>query len=230
MARTTRTYGHFCTLARALELVGDRWTMLVVRDLLVSPRRFTDLMERLGGITPKTLSERLKDLEAEGLVSADREPGRREVWYALTPAGLDLAPAIEELAVWGLRHARRPPAPGEPVHPEHLLKAMRIVLERSKPPAHPVRWEFQFVDDGTYTLAFEAGHWQLTDGGTEQPDVVVTTTRAGWARYVTSGDARREGSTDVEMHGPRRATAVLRRAIAAFPHAVDVLPAVGARL
>ncbi len=62
MARATRTYDHFCVLARALERVGDRWTLLVVRDLLGGPRRFTDLMARLGGITPKTLAQRLREL------------------------------------------------------------------------------------------------------------------------------------------------------------------------
>ena len=62
MVRAIRTYDHFCVLARALERVGDRWTLLVVRDLLGGPRRFTDLMARLGGITPKTLAQRLREL------------------------------------------------------------------------------------------------------------------------------------------------------------------------
>ena len=87
-----RTYGHFCLVARALERVGDRWSLLVIRDLLTGAKRFTDLMDRLGGITPKTLSQRLRELEEDGIVIADREPGRREVWYSLTPAGADLEP------------------------------------------------------------------------------------------------------------------------------------------
>jgi len=87
MERRTQTYGHFCLLARTLERVGDRWSLLVVRDLAHGPRRFTDLMDTLGGITPKTLTQRLRDLEEEGIVVADREPGRREVWYRLTSAG-----------------------------------------------------------------------------------------------------------------------------------------------
>src|SRR5687768_1181617 len=134
MARTTRTYDHFCSLARTLERVGDRWTLLVVRDLLMEPRRFTDLMARLGGITPKTLTQRLRELTDSGIVEAERTVGRREVWYRLTPAGEEFAPAVEALSLWGLRHARRPPRPGEPVHPEHLLKALRLVLKRTPPP------------------------------------------------------------------------------------------------
>ena len=87
MTRNVRTYDHFCLTARTLECVGDRWSLLVIRDLLTGTKRFTDLMDRLGGITPKTLSQRLRELEDAGLVAVDREPGRREVWYHLTPAG-----------------------------------------------------------------------------------------------------------------------------------------------
>ena len=85
MTRNVRTDGHFCPVARALERVGDRWNLLVIRDLITGPKRFTDLMDRLGGITPKTLSQRLSELADAGIVIADREPGRREVWYRLTP-------------------------------------------------------------------------------------------------------------------------------------------------
>ena len=113
MTRNVRTYDHFCLTARALERVGDRWSLLVIRDLLTGTKRFTDLMDRLGGITPKTLSQRLRELEDAGIVAADREPGRREVWYRLTPAGADLGPVLGALGRWGLQHAWRRPLPGE---------------------------------------------------------------------------------------------------------------------
>ena len=107
MTRNVRTYGHVCAVARALERVGERWNLLVIRDLITGPKRFTDLMDRLGGITPKTLSQRLRELDEAGILAADREPGRREVWYRLTPAGADLEPVIDSLNWWGLRHAWR---------------------------------------------------------------------------------------------------------------------------
>ena len=88
-----------------------------MRDLLFGPKRFTDLMERMAGITPKTLTQRLRDLEADGLVEVDRVAGRREVWYRLSPAGEDLGPALEELLHWGMRHAVEPPRPDEPDPP-----------------------------------------------------------------------------------------------------------------
>jgi DNA-binding HxlR family transcriptional regulator len=116
--RNVRTYNHFCLVARTLERVGDRWSRLVIRDLLTGAKRFTDLMDRLSGITPKTLTQRLRELEDTGIVAADREPGRREVWYRLTPPGADLGPVIDGLNWWGLRHAWRWPQDGEPLHAE----------------------------------------------------------------------------------------------------------------
>jgi DNA-binding HxlR family transcriptional regulator len=219
MTRATRTYDHFCMLARALERVGDRWTLLVVRDLLGGPRRFTDLMDLLGGITPKTLSQRLRELETAGVVDVDREPGRREVWYRLTPAGEELAPAVEALFTWGLRHARRPPAPGEKVHPEHLLKALRIVLARTTPPRHPLVWHIDFVDDGAYTLAYDGATWTLTNGlaGTT-PDVSITTSRDAWTRHLmTPAPDRPSAPTGIELIGDRQQIDVLRRLLARFP-------------
>src|SRR6185503_7708483 len=138
VTRNVRTYDHFCLTARALERVGDRWSLLVIRDLLTGAKRFTDLMDRLGGITPKTLSQRLREFEDAGIVTADREPGRREVWYRLTPAGADLGPVIDALGRWGLQHAWRQPLPGEPLHAEHLLRSVTRAIDLAAG-APPVR-------------------------------------------------------------------------------------------
>ena len=117
----------------------------MIRDLLTGAKRFTDLMDRLGGITPKTLSQRLRELQDAGIVTADREPGRREVWYRLTPAGADLGPVIDTLGWWGLRHAWRlaPPrraaarrAPAPQCHPGHRPRRRR---RRASPLALPPR-------------------------------------------------------------------------------------------
>src|SRR4029077_17908899 len=124
VTRNVRTYDHFCLTARALERVGDRWSLLVIRDLLTGVKRFTDLMGRLGGITPKTLSQRLRELEDAGIVTADRETGRGEVWYRLTPAGAALRPVTDARGGWGLHLAGRRPPPGEPLHAEHLLRSV----------------------------------------------------------------------------------------------------------
>ncbi len=225
MTRDTRTYGHFCMLARALEQLGDRWSLLIVRDLLVAPRRFTDLVDRLRDVTPKTLSQRLKELEANGLVHVDREPGRREVWYELTPAGRELGPALAELTVWGFRHNQRPRAPGEPLHPEHLLQALRVVLARTAARHRPTRWVFRFLDDGSYTLAFDGDDWGLSPTDAPDPDVVVTTTSEDWARYLTTAPRQRPSAPPgINVAGKRSAIDTFWRAIGRFPQDAEHAP------
>jgi DNA-binding HxlR family transcriptional regulator len=218
MASTTRSYGHFCMLAKALERVGDRWALLVVRDLADGPRRFTDLQERLGGITAKTLSTRLRELETDGLVSVDRAPGRREVWYSLTPAGADLEPVIEDLVYWGLRHALTAPEPGEPAHPEHLLLALRIMLEREHAFVDGAHWLLRLVDDGAYTMRGTGAGWSVAAGAGDGPDVTITTTNTGWAEFLANQPEARGGMAErVRVEGSPEAVATFMGAIATFP-------------
>jgi len=218
MERRTQTYGHFCLLARTLERVGDRWSLLVVRDLAHGPRRFTDLMDTLGGITPKTLTQRLRDLEEEGIVVADREPGRREVWYRLTSAGEELIPVLEHLTLWGLRHALRPPEPAEPTHPEHLLWALQVMLEEAGVTISPARWLVRVAGGDAFVLAFDGHRWALTRGDTDDADVTITTTRPALARFLTSlPEARHTEQPDLTIAGSRQAVSALLQAIAVFP-------------
>ena len=86
MART-KDYKHFCAAARSLEVIGEKWTLLIVRDLLRGPQRFSDLLRYLGPITPKWLSARLREMKEAGIVERDAQEGRREVWYGLTEVG-----------------------------------------------------------------------------------------------------------------------------------------------
>jgi DNA-binding HxlR family transcriptional regulator len=103
-------YHQYCGLARALDVAGDRWTMPVVRELLPGPRRFTDLIEGLPGISRKLLTERLRGLERDGVIDR-RElppPAARQV-YELTDDGRDLASALAALIGWGARRLGRAP-------------------------------------------------------------------------------------------------------------------------
>jgi DNA-binding HxlR family transcriptional regulator len=218
MGRQTHTYGHFCMLARTLERVGDRWTLLVVRDLARGPRRFTDLMGLLGGITPKTLTQRLRELEEEGIVAADRESGRREIWYRLTAAGEELLPVLNDLMLWGLRHALRPPGPAEPAHPEHLLWALQATLEDAGVSIGPARWLVRVAGGDAYVLASDGHHWALSRGETSDPDVTITTTREALARFLTSPPpARTTDQPDLTITGRPQAVRALLEAIAVFP-------------
>ncbi|MCW2939611.1 MAG: transcriptional regulator, HxlR family [Actinomycetia bacterium] len=186
VTRNVRTYNHFCLMARALERVGDRWSLLVIRDLVTGAKRFTDLMDRLGGITPKTLSQRLRELEVAGIVTADREPGRREVWYSLTPAGADLGPVIDALNWWGLRHAWRRPQPGEPLHAEHLLRSAIQAIDLATDDHEPARWHFR-LDGRDYLVESDGHQWSLTAKAPPTPtwaDVTITATTASLATFV----------------------------------------------
>lgn len=227
MAASTRAYGHFCMVARALERVGDRWALLIVRDLTGGPRRFTDLQERLGGITAKTLSTRLRELEADGLVAADRVPGRREVWYGLTPAGADLQPVVEDLLYWGLRHALAAPGPGEPTHPEHLLRALRVLLEREHIFVEGADWVVRLADDGAYTMHGAGDGWSVAAGASEHPQVTITTTKTGLADYLAAGTpgGRAAMADRVRVDGSPAAVATFTETIAAFPFGRTARPA-----
>ena len=100
-----KRYGQACPVAKSLELVGERWTLLIVRDLLAGPRRYQDLQGSLPGIAPTLLSERLKAMEEHGLVTREfysDHPPRAQ--YALTARGRELGMVIGALATWGARH------------------------------------------------------------------------------------------------------------------------------
>ena len=210
--RNVRTYDHFCLTARALERVGDRWSLLVIRDLLTGPKRFTDLSDRLGGITPKTLSQRLRELEETGILTADREPGRREVWYRLTPAGADLGPVIEGLNRWGLRHAWRRPQAGEPVHAEHLLRSAVLAIELAGD--EHARWHFR-LDGGDYLAEGDAHGWSLSANAPDAPaapaDVTITATSHDLAAYIFGGPDR-----GIEITGEAGQAERFRRLIGAM--------------
>jgi DNA-binding HxlR family transcriptional regulator len=95
-----RTYGQYCGLARALDLVGDRWSLLIVRELLVGPARYGQLQAGLPGISTNLLAERLRDLEEAGVVERQLDAQSKGVAYALTPWGSELRTAIAGLVTW----------------------------------------------------------------------------------------------------------------------------------
>src|SRR6266849_1442178 len=102
-------YGQACAIARALDVVGDRWSLLLVRELTLGPRRYRDLATGLPGIPSNVLAARLKDLQAAGVVTRRTLPAPTDVTvYELTDAGRALQPALTELLDWGLRYAPEP--------------------------------------------------------------------------------------------------------------------------
>ena len=100
------SYGQFCPVAKASELLGERWMLLVLRELMLGTHRYSDFQRALSRISPSLLTKRLKQLESAGLIVRKAQNGRKGYEYFLTPAGKELGPIIEHLAVWGMRWAR----------------------------------------------------------------------------------------------------------------------------
>ena len=191
MART-KDYKHFCAAARSLEVIGEKWTLLIVRDLLRGPQRFSDLLRYLGPITPKWLSARLREMEEAGIVERDAQEGRREVWYRLTEVGRDLEPVVEALVVWGIKHAMRPPLLGECVHSDIILQGLVIALKNRLLawPSNAVTWVFRFGTDDAHTLRFDGQLWSAQPGVDEDADVVVETSPETWANSLTAPSSK----------------------------------------
>ena len=188
-----QSYQHFCPVARTLEKIGDKWSLLIIRDLLRGPQRFTDLLNYLNNITPKWLSQRLRNLEVAGILERDKKPGRREVWYHLTPAGRDLGPVVEALMDWGFRWAMRPPMPGEVVHPDLVMRGLTYSLnKKGRRLARNGSWAICFPQ-ATYLLSFDEKGWSSSrqENSLVDADITITTTPENWATVFSSPRSER---------------------------------------
>ncbi|MGK8557484.1 winged helix-turn-helix transcriptional regulator [Nocardia gipuzkoensis] len=123
-----RSYGQYCGLARSLEVVGDRWNLLIVRQLLIAPARYRDLLDGLPGIATNLLADRLRDLEASGVVERRLAGEGSVVQYALTPWGAELRQPIESLIRWSTPLMVRGPD-GDSFRPEWLALAVPALLD-----------------------------------------------------------------------------------------------------
>jgi len=165
MATMRKRYEQYCPVAHALDLVGERWALLVVRELMHGPKRYTDLAEHLPGIGTNILASRLRDLEACGIVrKRTLPPPAASRVYELTEYGQGLRPAIRELALWGAR-SLGPPTVEDELFEGWLSNAVDTVLA---PIAPPGRFEFRVGDEVASLVEGEA-----KAGPVEDPDVVV---------------------------------------------------------
>ena len=177
--RQKRAYDQFCGLAKALDLVGERWTLLLVRDLSLGPQRYSDLLAGLPGIGTGLLAERLKALESEGVVrrAPAPPPAGGTTVYELTDEGRELADAMLPLAVWG---AKRLDFDATPVaasyRPEWLFLSLKAQFRPDR--ARGVRDDYEFHVEGRVV------HARIRDGAIDivrgpvpggRPDLTVTT-------------------------------------------------------
>jgi DNA-binding HxlR family transcriptional regulator len=161
----SKRYDEYCPVAHALGLVGERWALLVVLELMRGPKRYTDLADNLRGIGTNILASRLRDLEVAGVVTKRKlPPPAASRVYELTDYGQELKPVIRELALWGAR-SLGPPTGEDELFPGWLVNALDTVLA---PLAPPGRFEFRVRDEVASLVDGEA-----LSGPVEGPDVVV---------------------------------------------------------
>jgi DNA-binding HxlR family transcriptional regulator len=205
MAR--RRYGQFCPIARALDLLGDRWTLLIVRELLVGPQRFSDLLEHLPGMWANLLGPRLRALEDAGLVGrCELPPPAARVVYELTERGRALDATFYELSRWGLDLLDEP---GTDVVPLHLMALGIKSLTRFEAlPDRALRVAF-VLDEGAWTLWVDAvgggsrpiERVRVEDGVAADAEVTVrgsiaTLLAVRQGRGAEAGSLTLEGDTD----------------------------------
>jgi DNA-binding HxlR family transcriptional regulator len=220
-----RTYGDRCGIARALDLVGERWALLVVRELLLGPKRFTDLRSGLPNMGPDVLSQRLRDLEAVGVVRRAKLPPPASTHvYELTPWGHELEPVVLRLGAWG---SRAPFPDGDArLGVDSAVLALKTLFDPVA--AGSVDEEFELRLDGeAFRARVAAGALSVARGMAEHPVAVIDTDPGTLARVLWHGrkvsGALRSGELRIE--GDRSAA---RRFLALFP-APAPAPAAGSR-
>jgi DNA-binding HxlR family transcriptional regulator len=155
-----KSYGQFCPVAKAAELFCERWTALIIRDMVAGATRFADLRRGVPGASPTLLSRRLKELELEGVIERRRSDSGRSWTYHLTAAGHEFAPVIEALGVWGQRWARRALAKHE-INLTLLMWAMEIHTNPSAFGERSCTVKLSFSDQPDATRHW----WFLNEGG-----------------------------------------------------------------
>lgn len=163
---TKRTYGHYCALAKALDLVGERWTLLVVRELVSGGRRFGQLLAGLPGISSNLLTERLRWLEDTGILA------HCDGVYSLTELGAGLVPSLRALAGWG-RQLLEAPGPGVVFQPRWLLVALSGTFRPER--STGVREAYELRTGGeSFHMIVTNGSLETHEGPAPQPDLVVS--------------------------------------------------------
>lgn len=161
-----RSYNQYCGLARALDVVGERWTLLIVRNLLLGPQRYSQLQRGLPGITTNLLAQRLREMEAAGLIEHVADPAIAPA-YQLTPLGRDLEPAIHALGSWGWKRMGVP-APQDRRDIEWLL----VSLRRRYRGGVSVRAELR-VEGVPYRIVLDGAAADIARGAATAPEITI---------------------------------------------------------
>jgi DNA-binding HxlR family transcriptional regulator len=172
-------YGQFCPVAKASDIIGERWTVLILRELLLGTTRYNELLRGLARISPTLLSKRLKTLEEKGLIVRKRPSGQKSHEYYLTACGRELEPIIEHLAVWGMRWARGQLADSE-LDVEFLMVDLQRRLQTDRLPGGETVLCFTFNELETFKTWWMVVCGKEVDLCTENPGKEVDL-------YINSG-------------------------------------------
>lgn len=197
----SRTYGEYCALARALDHIGDRWTLLIIRQLLLGPARFKDLLSGLPGIATNLLTQRLRSLEADGLVARTHtSPPDRAAAYELTATGQELEEPIFALIRWG-RHWMLRGRDGDDFQASWLLLAFRALSQTARPPLPRTTIAVR-CHDTTITLHARPNGVTVRDGPPIHPDLIIEGGPEAllglFAGAIPLEDAIRDPNLDIE--------------------------------
>ncbi|BCB88552.1 winged helix-turn-helix transcriptional regulator [Phytohabitans suffuscus] len=170
---TRRTYNQYCGLASALDVLGERWTLLIVRELLMGPRRYIDLLNDLPGLGTNLLAERLKSLVDRGVARQVHLPsGGARLAYELTEVGQQLRPTVLGLARWGMEFVGAY-SPNEVVRPHWGFLAVEAMLDQERLPAFDEAYQFD-VDGEVFHIDVRGGRARAVKGPAESPAMIAT--------------------------------------------------------
>ena len=204
MARR-RTYGDRCGIARALDVVGERWALLVVRELLLGPKRFTDLRTGLPHVSPDVLAQRLRELEQDGVVRRRTlAPPAGSKVYELTDRGGELEPVILALGRWG---ASEPFPPGDArLGPDSAVIALLTVFNPATADGLDATYELR-LDDQVFRARVADARVDFARGTAQDPDATIETDPATLADVLWRGRtlAAAERRGELTIDGSRRA-------------------------
>jgi DNA-binding HxlR family transcriptional regulator len=166
-----RTYGEACRFAHALDLVGERWSLLVVRELLLGPKRFTDLRAGLPHASPNILTERLRDLEQSAVVRKRKlPPPAASTVYELTEWGRELEPIVTKLGAWG---ARSPiPPETQEIGPDSIVLALASLFDAEAAGNLEASYGLR-IGEGDFAVEISAGEVELTRGVPTDPEATI---------------------------------------------------------
>jgi DNA-binding HxlR family transcriptional regulator len=196
----SRSYGQFCGLARALDVVGDRWNLLIVRELLVGPMRYGELVASLGGIATNLLADRLRSLESSGVI--ERRLGQTSgVVYALTPWGSELREPVEALIRWSFPLMASGPG-GDPMQPRWLALALEALL-RGRTARRPA--ELGIEASGLFMiLRIDKDGPHVTLQPDRRPDTILEAEPAVVLGLAAGAISYEEAQSEARVHGDLR--------------------------